>query len=292
MVRERSRLSRQMPENRGKYSIEELLRAKRDERPDEAFWSRFDRELKDKQRRLLQRQIGERVDLRSPFAKRIYKFTAVGSSLGFAAIAVTIGFRTLSNEHAPSLADLPETEMAAQPKEVASSAPVFTVSQPVVKRVEPTAPALQEFSTLAQAPRPRIVVEVLNPDISDSKAKNLAAAEPARRPATRPAANAVRMGEFSAEFTSSLGLFQDAPAIEDELNEPLSQRLSNLEQSYYLGKYADPLGGDFTAAYDTARSAVKVSRPGEARSFSDLDERLSSQGNRSSKSLDSLTLRF
>lgn len=281
-----------MPDNRGKYSIEELIRAKRDEKPDEAFWSRFDRELKDKQRRLLQRQIGERVDLRSPFAKRIYKFTAVGSSLGFAAIAVTIGFRTHSNDHAASSVPQQETESVAQQTEAASLAPVFTVSQPAVKRVEPTAPALQEFSTLSQAPRPRIVVEVLNPDISN-KTRNLAAAEPAPRPAARATARSARVGEFSAEFTASLGLIQDAATIDDELNEPLSQRLSSLEQNYYLGKYANPLGGDFSAAFDTAaRSSPKDLQQREARSFSDLDERLSSQGNRSSKSLDSLTLRF
>ena len=270
-----------MPENRGKISLEELLRSKRDERPNDAFWTRFDRELKAKQRRLLQRQIVDHEHLRSPFAKRFNKFVVASGSLGFAACAIVLSLR-FAPEDSNGPSNSSPTSVERSP-----AAPSFTMAAPDSADGQPAAPALREFSTLSSGPKPRIVVEVLNP--SATPTRSVASAEPT--PVRASAAALRSIGEYQAEFAANLSQFNTA-TLEAEAETSIDESMSGFQQVYYLGKYADPLGGDFTANFKAVGNPRNEFGRAETRSLTDLDDFMSSQGNRGDATLDKLTLRF
>ena len=90
-----------MSDSRGKYTLEELMRAKRQEQPEPEFWAGFDREFKQKQKLLIQRQLVSETGLKSLFATRLYKVGAFTATCGIAAVAVYLGFQTPVGETQP-----------------------------------------------------------------------------------------------------------------------------------------------------------------------------------------------
>ncbi len=264
-----------MPDSRGKYTLEELIRAKRNEQPEPEFWVRFDRELKQKQKLLIQRQLVSETGLKSLFATRIYKVGAFSATCGITAVAVYLGFQTPVDE--PTIAQKSETE-------------AITPSFAVASQVEPAARkaannGLQEFATLAQPSQPRVVVQspvavAQQPSPAQITAlKTLASLEDTIRAkrTTDPAPTP------SYQFVSSNGLFETELS---ELEEGPADGVWDFEDAYLLGKYADPLTGTLNTNRSLSIDDI------QHVSFSQLDDALSSQGSRRSRSIDALTVKF
>ena len=88
-----------MRKRRDSYTLDQLLRFKRSERPGDAFWGKFDRELHRKQRLLLQEQSIKEIDLDAAPWTRMRKLATA-----FTAIAAcwVVGFLALDLEEAPN----------------------------------------------------------------------------------------------------------------------------------------------------------------------------------------------
>lgn len=273
-----------MPDSRGKYTLDELLRAKRNERPNPEFWVAFDRELKSKQRLLIQSQLAKETRVKSPFAARIYKFSAVTASFGVAAFAVYLGFQP-STQDAPAVSvadkeDAPRFEVAVAKPQVRA-----TVSQPT---------GLREFSTLAQPSSPKVVVRTSTqqPVVAET-------AKPTRSQLTAMSTLAelestIRANRASGpSATPSYQFVSSASLFDSELTEVASVEDQghldtwDLENAYLLGKYADPLTGNLSAlGRNPSLSEI------QNVSFSQLDDAISSQSRRRSRSIDALTVSF
>ncbi len=276
-----------MPDNRGKPTLEDLLKAKRLERPDSQFWADFDRELKLKQRQLIQEQLASETRSGAFFAGRWLKFGAIATTCGVAAFSVYLGVNIpVGDQSSEEPARLSTT--ADQPNfEVAVTEPATV--QPQAE--DAPAIGLQEFATLAQAPEPRVVVQLREektaPLARISESSNLAAHETlmqlersirAKNPAPR----------FEHDsFASSTDFFENRDqvlAAEEELD-----GLWSFEEAIALGKYADPLNRGIATRQSDAldiSSTLSVS-------FSQLDEAISNSGRRNSqRSLDALNVRF
>ncbi len=263
-----------MPDQRANVSLDELLRAKREEKPNEAFWVDFDRDLKSKQRRLVQKQIVSDDGLRSPFAARIYRFSAYGSLAGFAAIALYFAF----GPHASSDRD----PLAATPSPAAEQ-PSFTVASPTPPAAARVPDALQEFAAVAPPARPRIVVERVNPAPASP-----APANSNDRVATASHNARLDVKGLKLEFLNATGLFDDPNIVFTEVESSNLLGARSFEQDYTLGKYADPLSGERFNNASRAGSTLPVQNVNPSK----IDEFLSSQSTRSNRSLDSVTLRF
>lgn len=276
MLLEQARLPTHMPDSRGKITLEELLRAKRNEQPEPEFWKRFEREFKGKQKLLIQSQLVSESGLKSLFATRLYKVGTFTATCGIAAIAVYLGFQTPVGKQ--TVAQTETTDVQTPRFSVA------TTTQPAAKQETPA--GLQEFATLAQYRAPRVVVRepvaiAQAPSPAQLSAlKTLAALEDtiqakrASGPASTPA----------YQFVSSNGLF------EEELTNVQDEELEDVwdfENASLLGKYADPLTGSFNSS-----SGNLSLNDIQHVSFSQLDEVISSQSSRSSRSLDALNVRF
>ena len=87
----------------------------------------------------------------------------------------------------------------------------------------------------------------------------------------------------SYQFVSSNGLFETDLS---ELEDPTAEQTWDFEDAYLLGKYADPLTGTLNSSRPQSIDEI------QHVSFSQLDEALSSQGSRRSRSIDALTLKF
>lgn len=274
-----------MPENRSKYTLDELLRAKRSERPEPEFWVRFERELKTKQKLLIQRQLVSESRLKSPLSARLFKVGTFTATCGIAAVAVYLGFQT----------PVGETGIAQNKAELnqAVIAPSFTVAVAETQQAEPAMQeiGLKEFSTLARPSSPRVVVHknaqvAKQPTQTQLKAiETLASLEKTIR---GNRANS-RSSASTYEFVSSSGLFEsDLVQLEDQ-QEELIDGLWDFESAYLLGKYADPLTGTLPSN-QTGGSISDIQHV----SFSQIDDALSGgQGRRSSsRSIDALTVRF
>lgn len=265
-----------MPENRGKYTLEELMRAKRKEQPEPEFWVRFDREFKQKQKLLIQRQLVNETGLKSLFATRFYKVGAFTATCGIAAVAVYLGFQAPVSE--PTVAQNGEQAKAAAP-----SFAVATSEQPAAKTAASV--GLQEFATLAQPSAPRVVIQspaVVAQTPSPTKItvlKTLASLEDTIR--AKRTSNPAPTPQY--QFVSSNGLFETELS---ELEEETTDGVWDFEDAYLLGKYADPLTGTLNTNRSLSIDEI------QHVSFSQLDDALSSQGSRRSRSIDALTVKF
>lgn len=103
-----------MRKRRGSYTLDQLLRFKRSEQPDDAFWGEFDRKLRRKQRLLLQEQSIEDIDLDAAPWTRMRK---LATALTAVAACWTLTFVALNIEKAPS----PETTTASDTLAVVSN---------------------------------------------------------------------------------------------------------------------------------------------------------------------------
>ena len=91
-----------MRKRRGYYTLDQLLRLKRSERPSEAFWSVFDRDLHRKQRLLLQEQsVGDSELDAAPWSrtrKLATAFTAIAACWAVGFVALNLGKAPASEE--------------------------------------------------------------------------------------------------------------------------------------------------------------------------------------------------
>lgn len=280
------RLPFTMPDSRGKFTLDELLRAKRNEKPSPEFWAAFDRELKSKQRLLIQSQLAKETRVKSPFAARIYKFSAVTASFGVAAFAVYLGFQPSAQDTSPASQsaiaqadDSPRFEVATAKPQIRPNA-----SQPT---------GLKEFSTLAQPSSPKVVVRAAaqQPAIAQktptrsqltalstlAELESTIRANRASGPASTP----------SYQFVSSASLFDSELTEFASVDEHATMDTWDLENAYLLGKYADPLTGNLNNI-GTNPSINDIQNV----SFSQLDDAISSQSRRRSRSIDALTVSF
>lgn len=270
-----------MPDNRGKYTLDELLKAKRQERPKAEFWVGFDRELKAKQRRLIQKQIVGDEHLRSPFARRFYQFSALTCTVACAAVAVYFGVRTPDSASTSPTIAAPDVRQQVAP-------PTFTVaeSSPVPQEI-----GIQEFSALSPVSKRRVIVR--EPVDSARMAQQLPVVANADAPAYIPTLSVDQ--SIARPVDLDFVELANAAAL---LGEPIAESddefidgfmIRSFEKSFLLGKYADPLNGDLDPRYDTQPvNAINL----QNASFSELDDYLSNQGSKSQRSLDTLTVRF
>ena len=99
------------------------------------------------------------------------------------------------------------------------------------------------------------------------------------------------MADFGFNLASSASL-SGSEAIEVTDNYEIDARIAGFERSFVLGKYADPLNGDFTRSFDPVSTQPASPASSRNASFSDLEDMLSSQGGRRAKSIDAVTLKF
>jgi len=146
-----------MLDSRGKYTLDELLKAKRAERPSPEFWSSFENDLRIKQRRLLQKQpvedLGQEITL-------WHRFRNFGLLAGAATSCGIVGFvvmQMLSSTIDPASISTPASvaspEVATAPLDPAETEIAFeTVSeQPAffeVTRSEATTPQFETAEPL------------------------------------------------------------------------------------------------------------------------------------------------
>lgn len=270
-----------MSDNRGEFTLEDLLRAKRRERPNPEFWSRFEREFRSKQRLLIQKELARETRLKSPGA-RLFKVGAYSAAWGAAALAIYLGFNTPVGE---------DSVAQSQPQPAAAARPSFEVAnaQDAPASLEPST-GLQEFATLAQPSRPRVIVEQTPAVASLAKAptpsqisalETIAALEETIRSNRATQQNA----SPRYQFVSSTGLFESEAVPTEEAN---LDGIWNFETAYLLGKYADPITGTLDTLQHNNQPLSEI----QSVNFSQIESALSNQGRRRSKSFDAVTVRF
>lgn len=270
-----------MSDNRGEFTLEELLRAKRRERPSPEFWTRFERELKSKQRLLIQKELARETRLKSPGA-RLFKVGAYSAAWGAAAVALYLGFNTPVGEGEGAVA-----QSEAPP--AASAKPTFEVASVQESNASrETSTGLQEFATLAQPSRPRVIVE-------QSPAAMAAAPTPSQISALETIAaleetiRSKRATQQNAspryQFVSSTGLFESEAVPTEEAN---LDGIWDFETAYLLGKYADPFTGTLETMQHNNQSLSEI----QSVNFSQIESALSNQGSRRSKTFDAVSVRF
>jgi hypothetical protein len=207
-----------MPElNQGrKVTVEDLLRLKRAERPDAEFWTKFERELRQKQLTALMEKRPWWQELPQRLARRAYLPVGATAILAFTLVSVKF--------YAPTQLAQVETMPAGAPtavdREVAT--PVVPVSSPLVNRSDSTASITEDpapavvAATSTQAPAE--VVELM-PLLVPSPA--------AEKPSDRLlAANLNRAESTDADFgRADLGSHLSAP---NRTTLPVAEELSSI----------------------------------------------------------------
>ena len=132
MLRGDAHLNQTMRDLRGKYTLDELLKAKRAEKPSPDFWDSFENDLRIKQRRLLQLQpvedLGEEVSIWQ-------RFRNFGLLCGAAMSCGVVGFvamQMLSPTIVTNSVNAPQT----LPTQELAEAPIETTTVPVVQTKE------------------------------------------------------------------------------------------------------------------------------------------------------------
>ena len=132
-----------MRKSRGSYTLDQLLRFKRSERPGDAFWGEFDRELSRKQRLLLQEQTIEDIDLDAAPWSRMRKLatalTAIAGCWAIGFVALNLEKTSEAGGARPSnaIADVSDSKSAVSQSDVApivlekDASPFLEVTTPV-----------------------------------------------------------------------------------------------------------------------------------------------------------------
>ncbi|MDQ8205109.1 hypothetical protein [Pelagicoccus sp. SDUM812003] len=265
-----------MPDNQGKYSLDELLRAKRQERPSPEFWASFDRELKSKQRLLIQKQLVHETRRKGPSAAYLFRFGAFAATCGAAAFAVYLNL------------DTAQKDVESEQQLVAKTAtPTFTVAT-ARESVKKAPIGLQEFSTLAQSAAPKVVVAPVS-TVAQSKStpqQVATAIETIAQLEETIRGNRVSSEPSAFDLASVQSFFDNEYTLQDDSS---NQDIWSFEQAYLLGKYADPLSGTLGTQ---SNSFPRINGTVDHVSFSQLDEAISTQASRRDRSLEALTVRF
>lgn len=225
----------------GSYTIDQLLRFKRSERPNGTFWVKFDRELHRKQRLILQKQSIEEIDLDAAPWSRMRKLATA-----FTIIAAfwVLGFIALNLEKAPN--------------------------SPVAKNSNTLAAALRSHTTISQPDFGSVITDRdASPLLEDSNLIELIEQGISSEPilATGVMENSIAPNRpyfVQASYTLELDMimepvnFEDAIAfnadesitrsILEKYTHPLSDRGWKYDQ--YLTNRTEPLNRIYAAAFD------------------------------------------
>ncbi len=125
-----------MPKSRGKISLEDLLKAKRLGKPSDGFWEKFERDLQRKERRLLQKQPVEDLEMEIGFWARFKRTTAI---IAATASTGTLGLILITNFSISSL----NTASISEEGELVSATPS---ASPVL--IESAKQTFKEFETV------------------------------------------------------------------------------------------------------------------------------------------------
>jgi hypothetical protein len=228
-----------MPESnqRSKVTVEDLLRLKRAERPDAEFWTKFERELRQKQLTALMEKRPWWQQLPQFLARRAYLPVGASAILAFTLVSVKY--------YAPTQLAQVESAPAGAPtpvdREVA--APSVAVSSPLVNRSDAAADIAEETSPTAVAitapPAPTEVVELM---------PLLVAPPTAEKPSDRLlAANLNRTESAEGDFSQSdLGSRLTvptrvaAPAVDELASIPTGSTHRNRLLARYEGRQLNP----------------------------------------------------
>ena len=229
-----------MQKRRGSYTIDQLLRFKRSERPSDAFWGEFDRELYLKQRLLLQGQSNEEIDLDAAPWTRMRK---LATALTAIAACWVVGFVALKLE------EVPDSSKAAISDVLAAALNSDTrVSQPDLATVVPD----KDASPFLEVSNP---VELIEQEIYSEPILATAVMEDSPAPSRRYFVQASYTLDFDS-IMEPIG-FEDAIAFDadesvtrilEKYTHPLSDRGWKYDQ--YLANRSDPLNRISAAAFD------------------------------------------
>lgn len=224
-----------MPElnQRPKVTVEDLLHLKRAERPDVEFWTKFERELRQKQLTALMEKRPWWQELPRFLTRRAYLPVGASAVLAFTLVSVKY--------YAP--APLAQVELSPTAVPVAPGrdlpAPVAPVSSPLVNRSESAVAQSEDDSaassaqTASQAPDEAVELMPL-----------LVAPRAAEKPSARLlAANLSRMEPVDADFSSRLSTparEQITAAAEELASIPTNTTRRNRLLARYEGRQLNP----------------------------------------------------
>ena len=230
-----------MRKSRGSYTIDQLLHFKRSERPSDAFWGKFDRDLYLKQRLLLQEQSNEEIDLDAAPWTRMRK---LATALIAIATCWVVGFIALNMEEVQDSSKATISDVLA-----AASNSDMTVSQPDLATVVPD----KDASPFLEVSNP---IELIEQGISSEPILATAIMENSPAPSRRYLVQASYTLEFDT-IMEPVG-FEDAIAFDadesvtrtilEKYTHPLSDRGWKYDQ--YLANRSDPLNRISAVAFD------------------------------------------
>lgn len=237
MLPRRACLKLTMLDSRGKYTLEELLNAKRAERPSPEFWSKFENDLRIKQRRLLQKQpvedLGQEVTV-------WHRFRNFGLLAGAATSCGIVGFVVMQ-----MLSSTVTTESVGFP---VSSASAEVAAAPI----EATGAEIA-FATVSEQPaffeviRPEVTIPRSQPSFETSDSLSGPVELASSKPAEKPNLHEPFVLEIGAPFQSididSAIAFNADENITSKLMEKYVHPLSDRGWKYtqYVSNQADPL---------------------------------------------------
>jgi hypothetical protein len=226
-----------MPEvnPRSKVTVEDLLRLKRAERPDAEFWTKFERELRQKQLTALMEKRPWWQELPQFFSRRAYLPVGATAILAFTLVSVKYYAPTQLAQGEAS----PLGTVAPVAREAAT--PVAAVSSPLVNRSDVAMAAESDEAVTVASNAPEASAEVVE------LMPLLVPAPAAERPSDRLlAANLSRTDAVDGDFRTGLGSRLSAPerppvpAAEELASVPAGSSRRNRLLARYEGRQLSP----------------------------------------------------
>ncbi len=251
----------------GKYTLDQLLEMKRAERPSSEFWTRFDDEIRIRQRRMLQDQPVDDLGSELSFWRRLRPTGSLVMAATACGIVSLVAVRMLNPAEqidAPATATFATVDTPALPEQTE-----------ILPEFDSPAPAAPEpvFIEVAAAP---VAIEPSNDELLRSTP------QPATVVANHSDPSPVTdLSDFTLEITTpfksldieeAIAFYADAdsqPEILERYTHPLSDRGWSFNQ--YVSNETDPLNRVTAVA---------------------LQSKLFGERNRSERKLNALTLRF
>lgn len=251
---------------RREYNLDALLRAKRAEKPAKAFWAQFDRELRTKQRRLLQKEPVE--DLGSEVApwRRLRAFAALCAA---SASCGVVGFVVMQ------FAGARLVETSSPPVHEVALTKALTDSNPAVESEASThSPEPAFFEVVVDLPEPSHIKVEQTPSQPSSSQQLASASSLTERSLPDLGGFTLEMGTpfESMNIEEAIAFYAEEKTVPDPMEKythPLSDRGWSFTQ--YIANQKDPLNRVSAMA---------------------LENKLFSRSSRSDKKLNALTLKF
>lgn len=228
-----------MPElnQRSKVTVEELLQLKRAERPDVEFWTKFERELRQKQLTALLEKRPWWQQLPQFLVRRAYVPVGATAILAFTLVSVKYYAPTQLAQVEPAPTSAPVTA----DREV--SVPIAPVSSPLVNRSETAAAVVAETAAPAPAPSETSteVVELMpilvaSPEVEKPSARLLASNLPRLEQPEADFAQAILTNRLSAPMREQIV----APTGDELASVPTASSRRVRLLARYEGRHLNP----------------------------------------------------